>query len=92
MFIERVFEECLTYEGEMDYKSYLDFVLAMEKMRDRASLEFFLRLLDVRQKGYLDAFRSIISSEKYNDFWLRMINQWYNTRVHKCQECDTLLG
>ncbi len=29
-FIERVFQECLTYEGEMDYKGYLNFVLAME--------------------------------------------------------------
>ena len=30
-FVERVFQECLTYEGEMDYKTYLDFVLAMEQ-------------------------------------------------------------
>ena len=30
VFLERVFQECLTYEGEMDYKTYLDFVLAIE--------------------------------------------------------------
>ena len=33
-FIDRVFQECLTYEGEMDYKTYLDFVLALENRKD----------------------------------------------------------
>ena len=35
VFLERVFQECLTYEGEMDYKTYLDFVLAIENKRNR---------------------------------------------------------
>ena len=34
VFLERVFQECLTYEGEMDYKTYLDFVLAIENKRE----------------------------------------------------------
>uniref|UniRef100_A0A914VDD5 Serine/threonine-protein phosphatase 2A regulatory subunit B'' subunit gamma n=1 Tax=Plectus sambesii TaxID=2011161 RepID=A0A914VDD5_9BILA len=55
-FVERVFQECLTYDGEMDYKGYLDFVLAMENKKDRSALEYFFRILDVRQRGYLDAF------------------------------------
>uniref|UniRef100_A0A915KQ75 Serine/threonine-protein phosphatase 2A regulatory subunit B'' subunit gamma n=1 Tax=Romanomermis culicivorax TaxID=13658 RepID=A0A915KQ75_ROMCU len=56
VFIDRVFQECLTYEGEMDYKAFLDFVLAMENKNDPSSLQYFLRILDVRQLGYLDAF------------------------------------
>ena len=32
-FIDRIFEECLTYGGEMDYKTYLDFVLALENRK-----------------------------------------------------------
>ena len=28
--MQRVFEECQTYEGEMDFKSFLDFVLAIQ--------------------------------------------------------------
>jgi len=56
VFVERVFQECLTYEGEMDYKAYLDFVLAMENKRDEVSLQYFFRILDVRGNGYLDAF------------------------------------
>ncbi len=55
-FVERVFQECLTYEGEMDYKGFLDFVLAMENKKDRSSLEYFFRILDVRRRGYLDGF------------------------------------
>ena len=33
IFIDRVFEEYQTYEGEMDYKNFLDFVLAMENKK-----------------------------------------------------------
>jgi serine/threonine-protein phosphatase 2A regulatory subunit B'' len=33
IFIDRVFEEYQTFEGEMDYKTFLDFVLAMENKK-----------------------------------------------------------
>ena len=33
-FVNRVFEVCLTYGGEMDYKTYLDFVLALENRKE----------------------------------------------------------
>lgn len=55
-FIDRVFEECLTYEGEMDYKTYLDFVLALENRKEPQSLMYFFRILDVGHRGYLNAF------------------------------------
>lgn len=56
VFIDRLYQECLTYDGEMDYKAYLDFVLAMENKKDPSSLQYFMRILDVRQRGYLDGF------------------------------------
>lgn len=70
LFIDRVFQECLTYEGEVvssltktskftffqDYKTYLDFVLAMEYKREPQSLQYFFRLLDINGQGYLTAF------------------------------------
>ena len=72
-FIDRVFQECLTYEGEMDYKTYLDFVLALENRKEPQSLQYYFRILDVRQQNYLDAFtlnfffRDIIKEmEKHN--------------------------
>ena len=45
----RVFQECLTYGGEMDYKTYLDFVLALENKREPQALSYFFRILDVKQ-------------------------------------------
>ena len=55
-FVDRVFQECLTYGGEMDYKTYLDFVLALENRREPQALTYFFRILDVRQEGSLNTF------------------------------------
>lgn len=56
VFIERVFQECLTYDGEMDFKTYLDFVLACENRKEPQSLQYFFRVLDIKGNGFLDAF------------------------------------
>lgn len=56
IFIDRVFEELQTFEGEMDYKTFLDFVLAFENKKTPQSLNYFWRVLDVFHKGALDTF------------------------------------
>jgi len=56
VFLERVFQECLTYDGEMDYKTYLDFVLALENRKEPQALQYFFRLLDVQGKSFLNVF------------------------------------
>nr|XP_002127549.1 serine/threonine-protein phosphatase 2A regulatory subunit B'' subunit gamma [Ciona intestinalis] len=56
VFLDRVFQECLTYDGEMDYKTYLDFVLAMENRKEAAALQYLFKLLDVQNRGYLNVF------------------------------------
>uniref|UniRef100_T1J5W6 Serine/threonine-protein phosphatase 2A regulatory subunit B'' subunit gamma n=1 Tax=Strigamia maritima TaxID=126957 RepID=T1J5W6_STRMM len=56
VFIDRVFQECLTFDGEMDYKTYLDFVLALENRRDPQALQYLFRILDIEGKGYLNVF------------------------------------
>ena len=54
VFIERIFQECQTYrnphtrQSEIDYKSYLDFVLATTYKGNPESLSYFLKLLDIR--------------------------------------------
>ncbi|ESO06989.1 hypothetical protein HELRODRAFT_191272 [Helobdella robusta] len=55
-FLDQVFQECLTYEGEMDYKTYLDFVLAMTHRECPQSIQYIFRILDTKHKGYLDVF------------------------------------
>lgn len=54
--MDRVFQECVTYSGEMDYKSYLDFVLALENRSEPQSLQYLFRILDIDHKGYLNPF------------------------------------
>jgi len=66
VFIDRVFEECQTYrdndtgEREMDYKTFLDFVLAMDnknsKKNSKQAIQYFWKILDIHHKGYLDGF------------------------------------
>ncbi|CAH0550349.1 unnamed protein product [Brassicogethes aeneus] len=55
-FLDRVFQTCLTYGGEMDYKTYLDLVLALENRSEPQALAFLFRILDIKECGYLDAF------------------------------------
>ncbi|KAM4724315.1 serine/threonine-protein phosphatase 2A regulatory subunit B'' subunit gamma [Anableps anableps] len=56
VFLDRVFQECLTYDGEMDYKTYLDFVLALENRKEPAALQYIFKLLDMENQGYLNVF------------------------------------
>lgn len=42
-------------ELEMDYKTFLDFVLAMEYKTSAASIAYFFRILDQDHRGFLDA-------------------------------------
>ncbi|KAG8469567.1 hypothetical protein KFE25_006022 [Diacronema lutheri] len=55
-FVQNLFQECQTYDGEIDYKTYLDFVLASWYKKTAESLGYFFRLLDVRRQGYLSSF------------------------------------
>ncbi|XP_060536556.1 serine/threonine-protein phosphatase 2A regulatory subunit B'' subunit gamma-like [Cylas formicarius] len=55
-FLDRVFQTCLTYGGEMDYKTYLDLVLALENRSEPQALGYLFRILDIKNCGYLDAF------------------------------------
>ena len=46
----------MTYEKEMDFKAYLDFVLAMDNKREPQALQYFFKLLDVNHRNYLNSF------------------------------------
>lgn len=61
VFIQRVFEEYQTYrdeqtgEQEMDYKTFLDFVLAMENKGTRQAIQYLWKLIDVSHQGRMDS-------------------------------------
>uniref|UniRef100_A0A2S2QCY4 Serine/threonine-protein phosphatase 2A regulatory subunit B'' subunit gamma n=1 Tax=Sipha flava TaxID=143950 RepID=A0A2S2QCY4_9HEMI len=56
VFLDRVFQDSFTYDGEMDYKGYLNFVLAIENRHEPQALRYLFRFLDIKNQGYLDAF------------------------------------
>ncbi|KAJ3029836.1 Serine/threonine-protein phosphatase 2A regulatory subunit B'' subunit gamma [Rhizophlyctis rosea] len=56
VFLDRVFQEYQTYGGQMDYKAFLDFVLAMENIQTPEAIAYCFRLLDIKGQGFLDEF------------------------------------
>ena len=56
--VQRVFEECQTYEGEMDFKSFLDFVLAIQNRSTRPAQLYVFRLLDLNKQGYIGRYET----------------------------------
>ena len=72
-FIDRLFEESVTYSGEIDFKVFVDLIIALENKKQAASLHYFFRILDMDRKGFLDTFnlyyfyRDIISLLKENN-------------------------
>ena len=64
VFVQRIFQECQTYRNretgasEIDYKSYLDFVLATTYKGTPEALGYFLRLLDLHKAGGLSSFEA----------------------------------
>ncbi|KAI3638001.1 hypothetical protein MIR68_003612 [Amoeboaphelidium protococcarum] len=55
-FIDRIYQEYLSFNGELDYKSYLDFVLAANDVHTKESMRYMFTLLDIRRQGFLDWF------------------------------------
>ncbi|TPX54165.1 hypothetical protein SeMB42_g00408 [Synchytrium endobioticum] len=53
-FLDRLFQECQTYNGELDFLTWLDFVLAVENIGIPEAVAFCFKLLDMKQVGYLD--------------------------------------
>eukprot|EP01059_Diplonema_ambulator_P009755 TRINITY_DN19700_c0_g1_i1.p1 TRINITY_DN19700_c0_g1~~TRINITY_DN19700_c0_g1_i1.p1 ORF type:complete len:419 (+),score=140.61 TRINITY_DN19700_c0_g1_i1:71-1258(+) len=55
MFIKRMFEiyPTMSFEGEIDFKKYLDFVLATEHTSSEAALRYLWKILDIGECGFL---------------------------------------
>ena len=56
IFIDRIFEEYQKYENAIDFKQFIDFVLAMENRKHPASIQFIWRAIDVYHKNAVDTF------------------------------------
>ena len=58
-----------------DYKTYLDFVLALENRREPQALQYLFRLLDVQNKGFLNIFDINFFFRVSDKTWCYMKNQ-----------------
>jgi hypothetical protein len=64
-FVAQVFCHVPSFDGELDYRAYMDFALVMMDKSSVSALRFFWDVLDVQQQGFLDAFTL--------DFFLRSL-------------------
>lgn len=71
--IDRIFEEYPTVSGKMDYKGFLEFVLAMENKKTPEAIQYFWRVLDVYHKGAIDSF---------------IINMFFRSIIQKLEAMD----
>lgn len=65
-FVERLFQACPTYDRQIDYKVYLDLVLAKTNRQRPESIRFFARLIDLEDDG-------TISRSNISHFWRGVI-------------------
>ena len=56
IFIDRIFEEYQKYDNAIDFKQFIDFVLAMENKKEPASIQYIWRALDVYHNNKIDTF------------------------------------
>ncbi|VDO01399.1 unnamed protein product [Rodentolepis nana] len=52
-FLDGVFQSCLTYGGEMDFRVYVDLMLAIENRKLPQSIAYFFRIVDSGGQGRL---------------------------------------
>jgi Ca2+-binding EF-hand superfamily protein len=56
LFLDRLYQETQTYQNEMDFTGFLDFILAIENPSHKTSIGYLFKLLDIQNQGYLDEF------------------------------------
>jgi len=56
IFIERIFEEYQKYENAIDFKQFIDFVLAIENRKTPPAIQYIWRAIDVYHKNAVDTF------------------------------------
>eukprot|EP00388_Colpodella_angusta_P007922 GDKJ01022005.1.p1 GENE.GDKJ01022005.1~~GDKJ01022005.1.p1 ORF type:complete len:450 (+),score=74.94 GDKJ01022005.1:27-1352(+) len=54
VFVHRIFEEYQTYENEIDFKTFLDFLLAVENQNTVAGMAYYFKLLDMKKNNKID--------------------------------------
>lgn len=81
--IDRLFQEFNTFDGEMDYKTFLDFILAMEYKKSHQSIAYFFKVLDLHHCGYLTRFN-------INYFFREIVKKLHSEPIAVGDVCDEI--
>lgn len=73
IFIERVFEEYQKYENAIDFKQFIDFVLALENRKTEASILYIWKAIDHLHNNKVDTFT-------INMFYRQIVKKLFNRR------------
>ena len=100
IFIDRIFEESETYEGKMDFNSFLSFIIAEKNMKTPEGVRYFFRIVDVYNKGAIDSFvinmflKSVVgklqNQDKQGYKVEDIINEIFDIAKPKLEFCITL--
>jgi len=55
LFVSRLFQEVLTYDGLLDFKGYLDLILACDNVKTASAIRYFWRVFDIEKCGFVTA-------------------------------------
>ena len=55
-FVHRLFSETQTYDGEMDFNCFLDFILAFENPNLAPSIHYLFKVYDIAGLGFLNEY------------------------------------
>ena len=72
IFIDRILEEYQKYDNAIDFKQFIDFVLAMENKKEPASIQYIWRALDVNHNNKVDTF---IINMFFKDIVKKLLNR-----------------
>jgi serine/threonine-protein phosphatase 2A regulatory subunit B'' len=56
LFLDRVFEATMTYNGKMDYFGFIDLILATENSSLPESITYLFRIVDFGAQGFINEF------------------------------------
>eukprot|EP00823_Brevimastigomonas_motovehiculus_P009181 TRINITY_DN8845_c0_g1_i1.p1 TRINITY_DN8845_c0_g1~~TRINITY_DN8845_c0_g1_i1.p1 ORF type:complete len:482 (+),score=107.63 TRINITY_DN8845_c0_g1_i1:19-1464(+) len=89
VFVDRLFQEYRMYESpdtgemEMDYKTFLDFALAMENKNSPEALHYFWKIFDLQHVGYITVFT-------LNYFFRAIVQKMSETYGHDVEIADVV--
>ncbi|RWS30893.1 serine/threonine-protein phosphatase 2A regulatory subunit B'' subunit gamma-like isoform X1, partial [Leptotrombidium deliense] len=90
LFVDRIFEELLTYNGEIDFKVFIDLILMMENKKEPQSLNLYFHLLDINHEYFIDDFVLKVFLKSLEEKLLEQGHDPLNMETVAVEVCDMI--